>query len=193
MMNKVLDLSKLQSTVGIIESICNWNAARYTQEMSVPLTVALLTEEMDETVEAADTHDLVAICDGYADIFYVAIGGLWKHGLSYQTITARIDELGGKTGALPMIYESIDNYEASELPEELMLIALKAIEGLEKITKSSEAAFSIVRAVCNSNDTKVVKKTASDVKANISKGEAYVSPNKAIKSILNSLVVKPNE
>ena len=192
-MSKVLDLSKVLGTASIIKSICNWNAARYDQEVSVALTVALLTEEMDETVDAADTNNLLEICDGYADVFYVAIGGMWKHGLSHTEITKLIDEMAEKVGALPMVYASIEEYEETKNVSELALIALKAVEGLENITKSSDAAFKIIRAVCDSNDTKVVKKTASDVKANLSKGEAYVSPDNAIRAVLDSLVEKPNE
>ena len=90
-MSEILDLRKAFTIKTIIESICDWNAARYDQVLSTNLTVDLLSEEDRETALAVANNDPVEICDGLADIFYVAVGGMWKHGLNHEEITEALD------------------------------------------------------------------------------------------------------
>jgi hypothetical protein len=41
--------------------------------------------------------------------------------------------------------------------------------------------------VCDSNDTKPAKKTASDVKANVDKGNRFVAPEPRLQKLLDSI------
>jgi len=63
----------------VVRRIVNWNFARYEQIMNVALTNELLKEEVREFNEATTPVDTL---DALADIVYVAIGAMWKMGLS---------------------------------------------------------------------------------------------------------------
>lgn len=181
-MSEILDLRKAFDTKTIIESICDWNAARYDQVLSTNLTVDLLSEEDRETALAVANNDLVEICDGLADIFYVAVGGMWKHGLNHEEITEVLDWASQRL--LPPVRASIVWYSIEPAPAVLALIALRAFERLAAGLNSDDYALDVIRAVCVSNDTKPAKKTDSSVKANIDKGAKYIAPTEAIKKII---------
>lgn len=194
-MAKVLNLNNMLKQKNIIKSICSWNAARYEQVSNSKLTFDLLNEELLETGDAIATENLVETVDGLADMFYVAIGALWKAGLSARQIVKLLDsieyELVRQDQELPLIADSLRSYEIEPDTDYLGLIALRALEWLESLVFSSESALAIIRAICDSNDTKIVKKTASNVKANIDKGKSYIPPTEAIIAILDA-VAKEN-
>lgn len=194
-MAKVLNLNNMSKQKNIIESICSWNAARYEQIPSSELTFDLLSEELLETGQAITNEDLVETVDGLADMFYVAIGAIWKVGLSPSQIVKLLDsiddELVRQEKELPLIAKSLLAFEMEPDIDLLAFIALRALEWLESIVFGPENALAIIRAVCDSNDTKEVKKTAHDVKANVDKGTDYIPPTDAIKVILDA-VAKEN-
>ena len=179
-------LEQLLSTESIIESICNWNSARYEQEFNHDLTCNLLEEELGELGEAYEANDPVAALDGLGDIFYVAIGGLWKHGYDAKAITNIMDYIYQNTVALPNVAVCVYWYRTEAEVSPLASVALAAHDRMAKLLNSQDKALDVVRAICVSNDTKAVKKTASNVKANIDKGTSYVSPTEAITKIWES-------
>ena len=67
--------------------IADWNAARYDQDYSPNLQVALLAEEVGELASAKTDVDKL---DALVDIIYIATGGMWKLGLSPEQINAAI-------------------------------------------------------------------------------------------------------
>lgn len=71
-----------------ITRICNWNSARYDQQYAHALTIALLQEELDELAGATDAVDKL---DALIDLTYVAIGAMWKLGLSPTQIAQAIN------------------------------------------------------------------------------------------------------
>lgn len=185
-MHNVLDLRKAFNTPNIIESICNWNAARYEQVHNMDLTLDLLEEEWDqEAVPAYQANDVVEICDANADIFYVAIGAIWKHGLDADTIAKLMDKVEADMPSLPPIPVGIMWFSTEGHLEALAMVALRAVQDLQDILGSEDAALDIIRAVCKSNDSKLAVKTDPDTKANIDKGASYKAPTEDIKKILN--------
>lgn len=178
-----IDLEKLANTPNVIESICNWNAARYKQEYNHDLNVKLIKEEFNEGLEAFGDNNLVELADSYGDQFYVAIGAIWKQGGVAETINPMLDYLDRlPMPPLPVILEWV---EARPSPVAYGFYALTAFEALTKLCiDDSDAALDIIRAICISNDSKPAKKTPSHVKANVDKGDSYVAPTKAIEAIL---------
>lgn len=186
-MNNVLDLRKAFGTKTVVQSICEWNAARYDQVPSPNLTVDLLNEELKEAMDAEHSNDLVEVCDGYGDVFYVAVGSMWKHGLEHDEIIALIDAL--EDLPLPPIQAGIVWYSIEQQPAVLGLIALRALEQLGAGLGSADYALDIIRAICTSNDTKPAQRTDSNVKANLDKGAKYVPPTESIKKIIKQSIV----
>ena len=71
----------------IIERVIHWNSARYDQEFDHKLTRNLLTEEVLEFEESTKDVDRL---DALVDTIYVALGAMWKLGLSSTQIEAAI-------------------------------------------------------------------------------------------------------
>jgi len=177
-------LEELLATPSIIDSICNWNAARYEQVPSHELTMELLEEELDEVQGAYIEGDKVAIIDGYGDVFYVAIGALWKTGLNEKQITQLMDNVGEKQTFYPDPELAFYWYCKDVQNHILCILAHSCLKKLELLLNSEDAAYDVIRAICNSNNTKTPKKTASNVKANIDKGQSYIPPTVALEAIL---------
>lgn len=171
----------LQTVSPIIESICNWNKARYEQKYDHDLACKLLMEEFEETNTAMMEGDMVELADGLADIFYVAIGCMWKADTDISDILEVLDE----AYSLPLTV-ALNWHPAYPSRASLASVAVSAFALLEQYT-SEEAAIKIIEAVCKSNDTKVVNMVASNVKANLDKGDTYVAPTKDIEDILKSI------
>lgn len=195
---KVIDLAflkhlcELESKPSIVESICNWNAARYPQEFSKELTLQLLVEETTEIGDSVIDNDFIGVLDGHADVFYVAIGALWKSGLQPLDILNLLDSVQTDTMHLPPLPVAVQWLElefntGDNAPWLIAAIALSALSQLEVALGDEDAALDVIRVVCASNNTKEVKQTAPSVKANIAKGKGYVAPTEMIKSIVNTL------
>lgn len=186
-MPNVLNLNALQHVPSIIASIVNWNAARYPQEYVHKLQSDLLTEELEETQKAFAENDLVEVCDGFGDIFYVAIGALWKQGLTVEQIQEGLDSVEEAMPELPPLPVAKLWWDMEPNLNTLILIALCAQRDLARVLHSDQASLDVIRAICTSNDTKAVKKTDAAVKANINKGEGFVPPTEAILTIIENV------
>lgn len=69
-----------------VERIVDWYELRTEQKQCHPLTCTLLAEEMEEFALAVKDVDRL---DALADIIFVAVGAMWKIGLSKnQIVTA---------------------------------------------------------------------------------------------------------
>lgn len=182
-------------TLENIKRVCDWNAARYPQEVSPALQRALLLEEIDETIVAIEAYDdsvasLVEILDGCGDITFVAIGGLWKHGLTPERIYTLVNHVG--FASLPSIrwanrreelltYLKARRSTYASLPYDMVfnLLVLHVVSHAMPIG-TAYAVDEVLGIVCTSNETKTVKRTASDVKANVDKGQGFVPPTEAL-------------
>jgi len=177
-------LEKLLQTPSVIHSVCEWNDARYPQEPSHALSMSLLFEEFKELETAYSKGDKVAILDGLGDLFFVAIGVLWKTGLTASQITQLIDAVSSSNKAVPPVSVALHWYQEDVQNHVLCLLVLAVTTELEYLLESEQLAMDVYRAICISNNTKEVKKTAKEVKANIEKGLSYKPPTEMLKTIL---------
>ncbi len=195
-----------KTRMNIVQKCIAWNAARYDQVLDVELAISLLTEETEELF-SANTN--IEVLDALGDITFVAIGVLWKANVPVEVIEniLGIDDIN--TNALTSIdmrklyigYSVLSNaaIDLSNTAEEFVAInaALSAIFGIvlpRLISSGMEASFyDIVNAICDSNNTKVIKgKTDPSIKANIDKGENFVPPTKALGEILSKYTTLPS-
>ncbi len=61
-----------------IHEICSWNEERELTGYYNKLEFAMLSEELDEYMEACLSGDVVDQADALADIIFVAVGSLYK-------------------------------------------------------------------------------------------------------------------
>lgn len=186
-MKQVLDFRKVfGQSKSVIESICEWNEARYDREFHLQLTLDLLEEEYDEVKKAIMDKDRVELCDGFGDVFFVAVGAMWKAGYSQDDITDIFDAVEEATPIPPlpvaMLWLQLD-FSNFTLP----LVALSAFKDLEAELDHDQAALDVIRAICVSNHSKKIEKTAPDVKANLDKGEGYIPPTAKIEQIIEKV------
>ena len=186
----------------IFDSVCKWNAARYEREYNHELSIALLREEHQEYF---DSESLVEQLDALADICYVALGVLWKLNLEQETFDFNTMEAQKQvakmldTNTVYPIYfigSVIDacHYD-SDYPAALAMhkIVCLAMTQMSAMGLTPEEQLEALAAVCKSNDSKSIKKVASDVKANDGdKGEFYVSPTVALTKIIKGIEERYN-
>lgn len=176
----------------VFNRVANWNAARYEQEFDLDLTLALLTEELQEYIEATTPVDEL---DAFCDLTYLAMGGLWKMGeeldpkVAVHALKAVESTLSTSIILHPMTLLGAVLSEAEMDPKGAMYKVLGCAQlmmlhcGFNQT--QCEAAMHIV---CDSNDTKPAKKTASNVKANVDKGSAFVAPEPRLQKLLDSII-----
>ncbi len=175
------------------ERVAAWNSKRYDQVYDKSLSMSLLQEEFTELLEADARVDMV---DALCDIQFVAIGVLWKaktlEGALEDAIPAvsiRIERLVD-TGLPPALFIAtlLLAYEAdcgtlTDLMLDIILLAYAHFQWMGLTEEQAERCFMIV---CDSNDSKSVKKTASDVKANDGdKGPYFQTPEPRLQAVLN--------
>lgn len=181
----------------IYDRVSNWNAKRYDRVYNAELTYNLLNEELDEYYEAVEpVHKLDALCD----IIYVALGGIWKYNAAEDEMNRDLDI--GYQVANSIINSSpikvachIRTYIDAIMHDEDLscLVALHAIINLALIEMqilglSLEKCMYALSIVCDSNDSKSVQKTASDVKANKDKGALFIAPEPRLQALLDTLL-----
>lgn len=182
----------------VFARVAKWNAARYEQEYNDALVLKLLREEYTEWKEAETVVDQVhELCD----VIYVAFGAMWKlkgeltpetHSKSTDVILSFIDKFN-----IPatLISSSLDVLEV--LPKgatieakliTLLTVTIYAQAQLLDYGLTQEKITQCMLVLCDSNDSKSVRKTASDVKANDNnKGTFYRSPVPGITQVLSGV------
>lgn len=180
----------------VFKRVSEWNAKRYDQEYNHELTIALLREEYREwCVAETDVDKLDAICD----VIYVAMGALWKskESLSVEVMQytfLNLDKLLDIEVEHPMylLGSYLDDAEFSDQQgNALWLYYVIAVANFQAAETglSMEELIKALNVVCDSNDSKSIKKTASDVKANDGdKGVYFTPPEPRLQEILNNLV-----
>ena len=168
----------------VITRACNWNAARYPREVNPDLQSSLLVEETKELIIAYAVEDRVETLDGCGDMAFVAIGGLWKHGfdpieiemLAHQILRAVAN---GSWHVPAPSEQTLARFADAEyrMESNLEILAMAYCYSFAPL----ETVLSII---CDSNDTKVVKRTDAAVKANIDKGALYLAPTAALKELV---------
>lgn len=175
-----------------VERIVAWNEKRYDREYNAELTHELLSEEYIEFISSDE--DMVNELKELCDIFFVATGACWKCGdfdvqeiQESEKFAERVKELMPTMWPGLLIGGLIDQHAIGMVPVPsywLHCISRLAYMQMQCLGLSPEECQAAILAVCDSNDTKSVEKTASDVKANIDKGPYYRPAEPALRKIL---------
>ena len=183
--------------------VSNWNAARYNREFNLQLLLNLLNEEFGETKTATAN---VEILDGRCDQAYVALGGIWKLDLPEELVAeafgiagvtidqamavAKLSDLDLDLDlAIKLNINALQSEAIAATPEQtatiLAMICLLNHAAVEQ--KFGVNFYDAMHIVCDANDSKAVKKVASDVKANIDKGSSFVPPEARLQALLDEV------
>jgi len=163
-----------------------WNAARYDREYNEQLASALLLEEINEFYEAVGlpivTYEdrlnrFVEIIDALGDVFFVAVGVLWKLNKpwSFNDVLYIRNDFN--------FLKSTDVNLISTDPVACAKLILAKVLHMASLAMTNEDFANTVMAICDSNDSKAIKKTDAAIKANIDKGAEYFSPTEALMEI----------
>jgi hypothetical protein len=185
----------------VLQRVGAWNAARYEQEHSLPLTVSLLREEQQEFLTAKTPVDKL---DALCDLVYVAIGALWKLNVqstdlnSVQAQAVQVVANQVEHNELwPAMYNStyIDVLEFDHdypMAMSLQLIITSSLTQMTGMGLDPEQCTQAMLIVCDANDSKSIKKTNADVKANVDKGPYFVAPEPRLQALLEEARGKLN-
>lgn len=182
--------------------VAKWNSLRYEQQYNSALQTRLALEEYQETIDAKTEVERL---DGHIDQIYVAMGGLWKLGLDPSDAVAVLE----KSYEYLAILSS--NFDYSAINEEIAVI-LDVLQdcpdnnvtacllanicnynylALEEYGYEYEETLLAAEIVCDSNDSKSIKKTASDVKANDGdKGAFFIDPTPRLQTIVDAMLAR---
>lgn len=176
----------------IYNRVAHWNSQRYDRVHDRELTVALLAEEFEEWAAAPTAVDAL---DGLCDIIYVAYGALWKMNMTdNQMQVAMHDGLMGvqcfiDDYPLPpgyLVGSALLAFQKTGEAFILSHIITAAFCQMYYMGLSNAQAIEALQIVCDSNDSKSVKKTAPDVKANDGdKGDGFIRPEPRLRALLD--------
>jgi len=166
-----------------------WNAARYDRVYNEQLAIALLREEIDEYYVALDMpvamyedrlNRLVEIVDALGDIFFVAIGVLWKLNKPwfFHDVLCLRNDLTEYGYFIPADFRFLSKDPIAGAK----LVVAKVLRAASYLI-TNEDFTNVVIAICDSNDSKAIKKTSANIKANIDKGADYFPPTEALMGI----------
>lgn len=172
----------------LYERVSNWNAARYERVYNHELAASLINEELNEYYD----QDPVAQLDALCDITFVAMGITWKldweHNEQDITDAVELAHRLGNAGLEPIyaLHALVAAWEEGEV--EVLIFTMAAVSICQQQAEgalgyTADEFERALHAVCDSNDTKTITKTAADTKANIDKGSFYVPPTVALTKI----------
>lgn len=179
----------------IFERVAKWNSLRYDRVYNHDLAVALLEEELQEFFDAKTTVDQL---DAMCDTIYVSIGILWKLNVDNHTLEYNTEESYRQTmllletntldpvyfaNAVLKQYKYDNDYPATLATQMLVTLCMTQISAMGL---NNEEAIEALLVVCDSNDSKSVKKVDADVKANAGdKGPYFTPPEPKLRMIIH--------
>jgi len=168
----------------IIESVCQWNKDRFKRVYNQELSEQLLREEVEELITAEKQQDIVETLDALGDIFFVAIGSLWKFGDDTLDIYCGMQE----TGRMPEEVNYswwLDTWHTRSVKANLYKMVNTLLCELVSITGNRELAMNVLGAICRSNHTKRIESlNDGSTKANKVKGDYYEAPTEDLKKVV---------
>lgn len=176
------------------ERVSNWNAKRYDRQYDHPLSVRLIEEELTEYFDA---NTLVDQLDALCDTVYVAMGILWKINVDNETLDYNAAESHRQVAdllktntfepvyfawAVLQQYKTDNDYPVALAAQMLITLCMTQMNAMGLSTLEAAEALLVV---CDSNDSKSIKKTAAHLKANDGdKGIYFVAPEPRLQAIL---------
>lgn len=189
----------MNSLQTVFERVANWNSKRYEQDYNHALAISLLREEYNEW--RLDKEPVKKL-DGLCDVVFVAAGVAWKTKANWVDLSKHLsmsmDEFLGATdsinvqpaymlGALIDVYEVEAEYTTVAAMADMILLALAQATYMGL---TPDQFIEALLVVCDSNDSKSIKKVASDIKANAGdKGPYFVAPEPRLQAILDKAKV----
>jgi len=187
----------------IFERASKWNSVRYPRVYNHELSVNLLDEELNEYFEAESSVDQL---DALCDLVFVSMGILWKTGIDIRLLDSTSDWSNTQATALlkANVFEPIhlvasvlikykyvnEEYPTALAVQTIITLCMVQMSGMGLNTEESLAALLIV---CNSNDSKSIKKTEPHIKANGGdKGKDFVTPEPALLDLLIKMEKRHN-
>lgn len=189
-----LDLNYMNN---IYNRVAKWNSQRYDQEYNHELAVSLLREEYNEWRR---DEEAVKKLDGLCDVVFVAFGVLWKAKVDEAVLNKAQDQAiaiaditvehssfapGYAIGLMLDVFE----YEAKqELALVMCSIIYAAVAQALSMGLTYDQFIEALHVVCDSNDSKSIKRVASDIKANAGdKGPYFIAPEPRLQAILDKV------
>lgn len=184
----------MNSLTDVYLRVAAWNHLRYDQVYDQNLAVALLREEYNEW--RLDTLPVKKL-DGLCDVVYVALGVIWKADIdatmigiaqqrSYQTVDAIVNAF--ELNPAYFINSIIDVLETeNDYPVEQAMMNIIALATAQALSMglTQDQFIDALLVVCDSNDSKSVKKVAANIKANAGdKGAGFIAPEPRLLAIL---------
>ncbi len=176
----------------LVLRVFNWNSKRYDRIYDEQLTLNLLFEEWQEWIESTKEVDLL---DALMDTAYVAYGAIWKLGLQPNVqqaagiVDAILEIAGIEPGYIVPCYAKVLQGNCSDLIDNataLLIIVMLCEAQAMNMGLTHDEVEKAFEVVCDSNDSKTIKKTDPKVKANIDKGNFFVAPEPRLQLILDN-------
>lgn len=178
----------------VYERIARWNGQRYEQVYNQNLAVSLLREEYAEwRLDKLPVQKL----DGLCDVVYVALGVIWKANIDRALVQMAQERSMETADALVNAWELNPAYFIGSIIDVLEVEDDYPVEQamMNVVSLATAQAFSMgltypqwieaLLVVCDSNDSKSVKKVAADIKANAGdKGLSFIDPAPRLLDIL---------
>jgi hypothetical protein len=201
----------------VFERVSAWNKARYPREYNKNLAVALLSEELEEYFEASEHipresqeaemhtgltnfHRAVERLDALCDTIYVAMGVIWKLGVNDRERSAHWMKavefasglMNGKVKMPPVAYATgvMSTHKKEVMYNvtiDMQMIIVLCLAQMQTLGLNEAELIEALLIVCDSNDSKSVKKTDPSVKANIDKGETFIAPEFRLQTIIDKV------
>lgn len=170
----------------IYNRVAIWNSQRYEREFNKELALSLLREEHKEWLESTDeVNTIKELCD----ISFVAFGIIWKlnasdeelmhtadHSCDMVNNLVALNELWPGyfiSGILDMLEYGEEDYPVLAAAHHIINFCMAELFGIGFDFEDYKKAMLIL---CDSNDSKSIKKVASDVKANANDKGPYYKP-----------------
>lgn len=181
----------------VYERVSKWNSLRYERVNNCELSCNLLAEEQEEYFDANGNR--VEELDAMCDVIFVALGVTWKLNLSQKEMDENLNKvipttitLVSSDTLLPPICMLTAYIKAARVGylSQKSLAAIAYLLAMSQLSYDGYTDDQIYRAlivVCDSNDSKSVQKTESDVKANKSKGNYYIPPTVGLTKIVTEV------
>lgn len=189
-------MNQKQDMISASRRVANWNAARYDRVYDRDLAMRLLHEELDEFFEGSTEVERL---DGLLDTMYVAFGVLWKLNLEDKQMDECYQRALSFVDALPnnmLVYAAYAKacvhsigYGAPAGNMAFNIIVLCMAEAMDSLFMTYDEVIRGLHIVCDSNDSKSIKKVAANVKANDGdKGDLFAPPEPRLQELLNKRI-----
>jgi len=181
----------------VYKRVSDWNAARYDRVYHKELAHDLVLEEFTEWCEARDP---IQVVDALCDMMYVSMGIMWKakvgpselvsSSMLANEIVIQVCTYDSKPGYYIATYlvafKHESNYPATLFANLVIRTCLAEFYGMGW---KDEEIVEAMLIVCDSNDSKAVPETKvkANIKANIDKGDTYVSPEARLGELMRGV------